>query len=242
MSWGSRRVAFLFLGETLLIPHLWPIVIALAAQDDDLAIDCWVATSVHETLLDGWIAEAALPPRVRVRRAPGYRALAHASGQNPLLPAKIPMLIRLIPHLLAVKAVICAEQTSLWLPRALPFLRWRFIKAAHGAGSMMTREDPRRRAAYRLLVPAMAEQERLVSIGIDPARIAVVGYVKAGFHALANPRKLFADDRRVVVYARCSPSSGRRSSMRRTGSGSARPGGTGASRSSRCWQIRAGSA
>ena len=31
----SRRVAFLFLGETLLIPHIFPIVEALAAADPE---------------------------------------------------------------------------------------------------------------------------------------------------------------------------------------------------------------
>ena len=202
MSGGQDRVAFLFLGETLLIPHLYPIVEALARQAPDLRIDCWVATSVHETLLHGWIAKAALSQQVHLCRAPGFLAIAAAEGgQNPPLPAKIPMLIRLIPRLLGARLIVCAEQTSLWLPRALPFLAWRFIKAAHGAGSMMTRADPRRRAAYRLLVPAPAEKQRLISTGIAPERIAIVGYVKAGFHALATPRRLFADDKPVVVYA-----------------------------------------
>ena len=48
-------VAFFFLGETLLIPHLYPVVEALAAQTD-LRIDLWVSTSVHENLLRDWTA------------------------------------------------------------------------------------------------------------------------------------------------------------------------------------------
>ena len=201
MSGAQGRVAFLFLGETLLIPHLYPIVEALARQAPALMIDCWVATSVHETLMSGWIGKAGLRS-VRIRRAPGFLALADAAGgQNAPLPAKIPTLIRLAPHLLATKVIVCAEQTSLWLPCALPFLPWRFIKAAHGAGSMMTRAGPRRRAAYRLLVPAPDEKRRLIATGIAAERIAIVGYVKAGFHALASPRRLFADDKPVIVYA-----------------------------------------
>jgi hypothetical protein len=196
------RIAFLFLGETLLIPHLYPIVEALAAEAPGVRIECWVATSVHEGLLAGWLAEAGLAGRVRLRRAPGYLDLPGLrDGENPPLPPKALMLARLVPHLLFAQAVVCAEQTSLWMPRLLPFLRWRFVKAAHGAGSMMARDDPRRRAAHRLLVPAEAEKARLVGIGVPAERIVVVGYVKAGFRALARPPRLFADGRPVIVYA-----------------------------------------
>ena len=37
----TQKVAFLFLGETLLIPHLYPIVEALVAVAPDLPIDLW---------------------------------------------------------------------------------------------------------------------------------------------------------------------------------------------------------
>src|SRR3546814_14758429 len=38
--------------------------------------------------------------------------------------------------------LVCAEQTSLWLPRLLP-MRPKFINTLHGAGTMMTRADKR---------------------------------------------------------------------------------------------------
>jgi hypothetical protein len=198
----APRVAFLFLGEMLLIPHLYPILEALARQGAEPAIDAWVATSVHERLIARWLDEAGLSARVRLRRVPGFRALSEAAdGTHPPLPAKLPMLARLVPYLLRTRVVVCAEQTSLWLPRALPFLGWRFIKTAHGAGSMSARSDPRRRAAWRMLVPARGEAERLIAFGVDPERLVVTGYVKAGFHALAAPPRLFVDDKPVVVYA-----------------------------------------
>jgi len=135
----------LFLGETLLIPHLWPIAEALAAAG--AAVDCWVATSVHEALLTRWSAGMA---RVRVRRAPGFKRVAGGGdGRNPPLPAKIPTLLRLLPRLLGARAVLCAEQTSLWLPRLFPWLPVPFVKTSHGVGSMSARDDPRRRAADR---------------------------------------------------------------------------------------------
>ena len=77
-------VAFLFLGETLLIPHLFPIVEALA-EASDVPIDLWVSTSVHEALLGAWIGN----DNVRVRRAPGFRSVSDAaSGRNPKLAFK----------------------------------------------------------------------------------------------------------------------------------------------------------
>lgn len=198
----DTRVAFLFLGETLLIPHLYPIVEALAAQAPALRIDCCVATSVHEQLIGGWLAEAGLAGPVRLRRVPGFLDLPHlARGENPRLPAKLPTLLRLLPHLLHTRVVVCAEQTSLWLPSALPFLPMRFIKTSHGVGSMSARDDRRRRAAWRLLVPSETEKATYTARGLPDEQLIVTGYVKAGFRALAEPRRLFADDRPVVVYA-----------------------------------------
>jgi hypothetical protein len=199
----SPRAAFLFLGETLLIPHLYPVVEALASMAPDLSIDLWVATSVHESLLTGWLRETGLiGGRVTVRRIPGFRDYPDlARGENPPLPPKIPMLVRLLPHLLGARVVVCAEQTSLWLPRALPFLPMRFVKTSHGVGSMSARDDARRRAAYRMLVPSELERSTYLARGFPDDRVIATGYVKSAFRALAERRRLFADDRPVIVYA-----------------------------------------
>lgn len=187
----------LFLGETLLIPHLYPIVEALAARG--AAVDCWVATSVHEALIAGWLREAGLA--ARIRRAPGYRAYpALVRGENPPLPHKLKTLARLVPHLLLVDAVLCAEQTSLWVPALLPPLRPRFVKTSHGVGSMSARDDRRRRAAGLMLVPSAREKETYLARGFADAAITVTGYVKSAFRGLARPRRLFADDRPVILY------------------------------------------
>lgn len=194
----TRKVAFLFLGETLLIPHLYPIVEALAAAEPDLPIDLWVSTSMHEALLGGW--SSALP-NVRIRRAPGFRDLAgYDDGRNPPLPAKLPMLIRLLPYLARVPVIVSAEQTSLWLPAILP-LRSRFVNTLHGAGSMMNRDDRRRRAAWRTLVAADRERRALADHGVDPATIAVTGYVKAGFRQRTHATVAFPQARPVLLYA-----------------------------------------
>src|SRR3546814_18931005 len=78
----TRPVAFLFLGETLLIPHLYPIVEALAEAVPDLPIELWVSTSLHEELIGGWIAAAGIAS-ARIRRAPGFRSLrGYADGRK----------------------------------------------------------------------------------------------------------------------------------------------------------------
>ena len=190
-------VAFLFLGETLLIPHLWPIAEALA-RDGDVAIDLWVSTSVHEELLTRW--SRGLGDHVRIRRAPGFRALPGlAPGDNPPLPAKLPLLARLAPALWRTPVAVCAEQTSLWIPRVLPFHPARFVKTSHGVGSMSARDDPRRRAAWAMCVPSERERATYLERGFDPDRVVATGYVKAGFRAdRVLPR--FASDRPSVLY------------------------------------------
>ncbi|MBP2513217.1 hypothetical protein [Sphingomonas sp. PvP018] len=193
----SRKVAFLFLGETLLIPHLYPIVEALAAAEPTLPIELWVSTSVHEALLARWSTGLG---QVTIRRAPGFRAMpGHAEGDNPPLPPKLPTLFRLLPHLLRTPVVVCAEQTSLWLPATLP-LRTRFIDTFHGAGSMMARGHWRRRAGWRTLVAAERDRQALIDGGDAPARIVTTGYVKAAFRQRTPAARLFADPRPVILY------------------------------------------
>lgn len=190
-------VAFLFLGETLLIPHLWPVAEALA-RDGDVRLDLWVATSLHEDLLARW--SAGLGDHVRIRRAPGFRALPGLSaGDNPPLPAKLPLLARLAPKLWRTPVAVCAEQTSLWIPRALPFHPTRFVKTSHGVGSMSARDDPRRRAAWAMCVPSERERATYLARDFAPERVVATGYVKASFRADRTlPR--FPEQRPIILY------------------------------------------
>ena len=197
-----RRVAFLFLGETLLIPHLWPIVEALAARDPTVPIDLWVSTSVHERLLGRWMDTFGPGARVHIRRAPGFRRFPDDdSGRNPPLPAKLPMLLRLAPRLADARVAVCAELTSLWLPTMMPFLPIRFIKTAHGAGTIQRRTDPRRRATYRTLVPSAREWAEYMALGVPAAGVLATGYIKTSFRHRTPRQHLFADGRPIIVYA-----------------------------------------
>jgi hypothetical protein len=193
---ATGRVAFLFLGEMLLIPHLYPIAETLFGAPD-VQVDLWTSTHAHEALLGGWSAGR---PNVRVRRAPLFR---RRSGREPLLtrpPAKLPMLLALLPELASADVVVCAEQTSLWLPHLFP-LRTRFVKTSHGVGSMSARDDPRRRAPALTLVPSERERRAYLARGFDPARIVATGYVKAGFRQRTGARPRFPEARPIVLYA-----------------------------------------
>lgn len=194
----TTDVAFLFLGETLLIPHLFPVLEALAEAAPGLRIDAWVATSMHEALIRDWLGPET---KVRIRRAPGFRNLgAWEAGRNPPLPAKLPLLARLAPRLLRTRLVVSAEQTSLWIPTILP-MRTRFVNILHGAGSMMNRDDRRRKAAAVTIVAADRERQALAAHGVDPARIAVTGYIKAGFRQRTHATLRFDAERPTLLYA-----------------------------------------
>lgn len=192
-------VAFLFLGETLLIPHLYPVVEELAKQED-LTIDLWVSTSVHEQLLGGWSAGLG-PARIRIRRAPGFRSLPdYHDGRNPPWRDKSLPLMALLPFLLRTPVVVVAEQTSLWIPTLLPWLRRRFIKLAHGSGTLMARGDKRRRSAWRMPVPSESERQQYLKLGFDPAYVPVVGSVKPSFRHRRHLQLPFPEQRPVVMY------------------------------------------
>lgn len=196
---NSRRgpVAFFFLGETLLIPHLFPIVEALARRED-VQIDLWVSTSVHEQLLAGWIRD--LGPQVRVRRASGYLSLPDLPpGSNPPLPSKKRLLLGMILPMLRTPVAVVAEQTSLWLPALLP-LRTRFINVSHGHGTIRAREGFRRRAAWRIPVPSEGERRALLELGFEERKVPVVGSVKCTFRHAMGREVSFPEKRPVVLY------------------------------------------
>ena len=191
-------VAFFFLGETLLIPHLYPVVEALAAEPD-VAIDLWVSTSVHEALLGRWTRSLG-PAAIRIRRAPGYRTLqGYDEGQNPPLPNKLLMLARLVPRLRGTAVVVSAEQTSLWIPTLLP-VRARFVNIMHGAGSISARDGRRRAAAWRMPVPSLNEHQEFLRRGYDPSYVPVVGYTKSAFSRAHQRPPVFPTARPTVLY------------------------------------------
>jgi hypothetical protein len=195
---ADAPVAFLFLGETLLIPHLYPVVEALATRCPGLPVDVWVSTDTHQALIEQWLPAGG---SVRLRPAPGFRRACDDPGQgrNPLLPNKLLTLARLAPGLMRTRVVLCAEQTSLWLPALLP-LRTRFLHTSHGVGSMSARDDRRRRAAWKLLVPSELERRTYLDRGFTPDKVVATGYVKASFRYRSQSRPRFDAPRPTILY------------------------------------------
>lgn len=195
---GSKPISFLFLGETLLIPHLYPIMEALAQADPHTVIEAWTSTQTHEVLLGRWLAESGIG-HIRLRRAPGWlRTNDPERGINPELPAKLPLLARIAWPLSQARAVVSAEQTSLWLPRLLPMPP--FVNTTHGVSPMGNRDGGRRKSIALFLVPSERERTTYLERGIDPRTIVATGYVKAGFRHLAVAQPAFDEQRPVVLY------------------------------------------
>ncbi len=182
-------VSFLFLGETLLVPHLWPVVDVLAALHPEFAIDVWVGNSDVERLIVPLIAHRS----IRLCRAPGY------GGGFQALPARKLVMLGLLARHLRVPVVVCAEQTSLWLPTAFR-LKTRYVKTSHGAGSVSARDDKRRRAASVMLVPGALERQTYLDRGFDPAKVIATGYVKSAYRPATAVSLGFDQPRPTVIY------------------------------------------
>lgn len=195
-------IAFLWLGETLLIPHMWPIIESLAETRSDLQIDIWTSTSAHEALLKSWQVERY--PNVHLRHSRMFREVPSVNlGKNTESPAKIPMLRSLLPHIGGYKAIVVAEQTSLWLPKMLGRFKRRippFIYTLHGAGPIVHGRWKRLLSAQKAMVCSEARRQELRDLGMAEDRIEITGYAKSAFRQLTLNRHLFSNDRPIILY------------------------------------------
>lgn len=195
-------VAFLFLGELHLIPHLFPIAAALARRRQAPALTLHVATSAHEEILADALRRLDLP-QVAIRRVRGFVQAPPGSRDTPKLPSK-PLVLALNAHrFLSADVAVVAERTSLWLPRVARRRGARFVYNEHGAAPHANFASVRNRFAARLLMPSEAMAARAREVGGADLPVAVVGYVKPDYirelpTAAAMPR--FPEQRPTVVY------------------------------------------
>ncbi|MEW4468745.1 hypothetical protein AB1K62_13035 [Parasphingorhabdus sp. JC815] len=196
-------IAFLWLGETLLIPHMWPIIEALAEARRDIQIDIWTSTSAHEALLKSWNVERY--SNIRLRRSRLFRDVPSAGlGQNIESPAKLPMLLSLLPYIAGYKAVVVAEQTSLWLPKLLGrFTRLipPFIFTIHGIGPIAHGRWKRLLSASKALVCNEILCQELRDLGMAEDRVEITGYAKSAFRQVTVNRNLFCENRPIILYS-----------------------------------------
>lgn len=195
-------IAFLWLSETLLIPHLWPIIEALAVARPDLKIDIWTSTSAHEALLKSWNVGQYF--NIYLRRSRLFRQIPSAAlGQNIKLPPKLPMLRSLVPYVSGYKAIVVAEQTSLWLPKILRrFMRKvpPFIYTLHGAGPIVHGRWKRLLCARKALVCSEERRQELLNLGMADEQVEITGYAKSAFHQFTATRHLFNEDKPIILY------------------------------------------
>ena len=97
--------------------------------------------------------------------------------------------------------LVVAEKAALTLRRRPGLEGLRIVHTRHGAGDRAVGFDRASAAFDRVLVSGAKVRDRLAAeAGVDPARLAVVGYPKFDTVGHAPPRRLFADDRPVVLY------------------------------------------
>lgn len=190
----------LWLGEMLLLPHIWPIVDAFAHAHPATPVTIWVSTSAHEATLQRLLGPDHA--NLLVARAPLFRAIPNAvAGQNPHLPPKLPMLAALLPHLRRADVVLVAEQTSLWLPKVAAPLCPPFVLTVHGTGTWERGKPNRLTAAHRVLMPSPLHWDHNVAQGVAADRLAVTGYAKAHFTPSLTKADVFGNDRPTLLYA-----------------------------------------
>lgn len=189
----------LWLGEMLLLPHIWPIVDAFAREHPKTPVTIWVSTSAHEVTL-----ERLLGPdhaSLLVARAPLFKAIPNAvAGQNPHLPPKLPMLAALLPHLRRADVVLVAEQTSLWLPKLLGKAVPPFAFTVHGAGPISHGRWKRLRAADAVMVPSALMAAEMVAAGVSQDSVRLTGYAKSAFPPSIAAEGMFAERRPIILY------------------------------------------
>jgi hypothetical protein len=194
----------LWLGETLLLPHIWPIVDAFARAHPATPITIWVSTSAHEATLARLFGARLLGAEhaaITVARAPLFRDIPGAqAGQNPQLPPKLPMLLALLPQLRRADVVLVAEQTSLWLPKLFGPFCPPFVLTVHGTGTWERGNPNRLTAADRLLIPSPLHIDHNVEQGVPEKKIAVTGYAKAHFTPSKTRQELFPVDQPTLLY------------------------------------------
>ena len=198
---SDGSVAFLFLGELFLIPHLLPIAIALAQSPAPPRITLFVITSAHEEIVRDALARLGVDG-VAIRRAWGYRRLAAGARETPRLPHKLVTLALNGPAILRHDVAVVAERTSLWLPRVARFGA-RFVYNEHGAGPHANFASPRNRFAARILMPGAGMADRVRDSVRAQLPVEAVGYIKRDYRRqmpAGSGMPVFDHERPTIIY------------------------------------------
>jgi hypothetical protein len=199
------RIAFLFNHDQVhQVAHSLPVALALASRPDAPEIVLLTANDA----MTGEIMRLAgdrIGGRLALRQI-GLTSLssrALATLLDPVLPARKVLLYRDHLDLFAgLDALVVAEKTSLLLKTRYGLDRLKMIHTRHGAGDRAVGFDKASAGFDLVLVAGEKIRDRLIrDAGLDPARLAVVGYPKFDLARFTRPAApLFDNDRPVVLY------------------------------------------
>ena len=199
-SGAVRRVGFLFNhDQPHQVAHSLPIALALArtGRVEVSLASTHPRVSAEVRRLGGAAAGALVELRLR---SPVSRLAAAALGG--VLPARKLLIYRdNLDWFRGLDVLVVTEKTSLALKTRYRLNELKLVHVRHGAGDRAVGFDAASAGFDRVLVSGSKVRDRLVAeAGVDPARIAVVGYPKFDLPAPAAAPRLFDDDRPTVLY------------------------------------------
>lgn len=201
MSVGAvRRVGFLFNhDQPHQVAHSLPVALALARTGGvEVAL---ASTHPRVSAEVRRLGRAAADGLVELRlRSPLSRLAVGALGG--VLPARKLLVYRdNLDWFRGLDVLVVTEKTSLLLRTRHGLGGLKLVHVRHGAGDRAVGFDAASAGFDRVLVSGAKVRDRLVAeAGVDPARIAVVGYPKFDLAAPPAPPRLFDDDRPTVLY------------------------------------------
>jgi hypothetical protein len=198
------RIGFLFNHDQIhQVAHSLPIALALARCG---AAEIVVATTNRrlDDEVDRLTAIAGCPPLTRVRLRPKTVVSRTATALlDTIVPAsKIVIYRDNLDFFRSLDALVVAEKTSTLL-KSRYRLDLPLIHTRHGAGDRAIGFDRKSALFDLVLASGPLIRDRLVrDVGVDPARIAIVGYAKFDIVDQACPSRLpfQANGRPTVLY------------------------------------------
>jgi len=200
------RVGFLFNHDQVhQVAHSLPIAIALAELAPGIEVilaptNARIEAEVRR-LAGSRAGNGVTVQPLRVRK-PGSRLLAAIAG--PFAPAeKLLVYGDNLDFFRSLDLLVVAEKTSLLLKTRHGLDQLKIIHTRHGAGDRAIGFDPASALFDHVLVSGEKIRRRLIDdAGVDPDRIAVVGYPKFDLQANTRTHSMMESGRPVVLYNR----------------------------------------
>ena len=197
------EILFLFIGGMHQVLHLAPVAAAMTQEYPDTQISCLYRD--HETgdmLRDVRRSMRAWTMKIAASSPPRWSSLLGRWLNRPAME-KLPLLLKIARDHRYARAVVVPERTSSRL-RKMGMANTRLIHFRHGAGDRAPQSEERLKAFDLIVVPGEKDIDRAITDqNIDRNRLRKCGYIKLDYLSQVGaqgPRRLFADERPVVLY------------------------------------------